>query len=129
MAKGTQIYLKINGVTMPTPSGYDYIEADFDSPDSTRSETGVLNRDRIRRGVLSPKFKWNALTTEQLNTILTAIEPTWIEVSVFSPKATSGNHMVTFTGYAQATRTSSVILPRYDSQETLWSFECSFIQR
>lgn len=129
MANDEQIYLKINGVAMPTPTKYEYTEADFDSPDSTRSETGVLNRDRIRRGVLSPKFKWNALTTEQLNTILTAIEPTWITISVFSPKATSGDRMVTFTGYAQATRTSSVILPRYDPQETLWSFECSFIQR
>lgn len=129
MADEEQVYLKIGGVTMPTPSSYDYVEADFDSPDSTRSETGVLNRDRIRRGVLSPKFKWNALTTEQLNTILAAIEPTWIEVSVFSPKATSADKMVTFTGYAQATRTSSVILPRENPSQTLWSFECSFIQR
>lgn len=127
--KGTQIYLKINGVTMPTPSSYDYVEADFDSPDSTRSETGVLNRDRIRRGVLSPKFKWQGITTEQLNTILTAIEPTWITVTIFSPKSASADRLVTFTGYAQATRTSSVVLPRFNSQETLWSFECSFIER
>ena len=129
MAKGTQIYLKIGGVTMPTPSSYEYIEADFDSPDSLRSEMGILNRDRIRRGVLSPKFKWDAITTAQLNTILTAIEPTWITGSVFSPKSTSADHLVTFTGYAQATRTSSIILPRDNSQETLWSFECSFIQQ
>lgn len=65
-----QIYLKIDGEVMPTPSSYEYVEADFDSPDSARSETGILNRDRIRRGVLSPKFKWKDLTTEQLNTIL-----------------------------------------------------------
>ena len=128
MAK-EQIYLKINDVQMPTPSSYEYVEADFDSPDSTRSETGVHNRDRIRRGVLSPKFTWNTLTTEQLNTILKAVEPTWIQVTIFSPKAASGDHLVTFTGYAQATRTSSVILPRYNSQETLWNFECSFIQQ
>ena len=118
-----QIYLKINGVEMPTPSHYDYVEADFDSSDSTRSETGVLNRDRIRRGVLSPKFKWQAITTEQLNTILTAIEPTWIQVSVFSPKATSSDHLVTFTGYAQAKRSPRVKLPRQNPLETLWSFE------
>lgn len=128
MAK-EQIYLKIDGEIMPTPSSYDYVEADFDSSDSTRTETGMLVRKRIRRGVLSPKFKWKGITTEELNTILAAIEPTWIEVSVFSPKETSGDHMVTFTGYAQATRTSSVVLPREDTQETLWSFECSFIQQ
>lgn len=124
-----QVYLKINGEVMPTPSSYDYVEADFDSSDSTRTETGVLIRKRIRRGVLSPKFKWKALTTEQLNTILEAIEPTWVTVSVFSPKATTSDHMVTFTGYAQATRTSSVILPCNNPMEALWSFECSFIQQ
>lgn len=124
-----QTYLKINGVKMPTPSEYDYVEADFDSSDSTRTETGVLVRKRIRRGVLSPKFKWKALTTEQLNTLLKAIEPTWIQVTIFSPKVTSGDRLVTFTGYAQATRTSSVVLPKNDPGETLWSFECSFIQQ
>lgn len=124
-----QVYLKIDGVTMPTPSSYDYIEADFDSSDSTRTETGVLVRKRIRRGVHSPKFKWSALTTDQLNTILDAIEPVWITVSVFSPKKLTGDRMVTFTGYAQATRTATVVLPRKNSIDTLWSFECSFIEQ
>lgn len=127
--KGVQKYLAINGVEMPTPSDYKYVEADFDSPDSARSETGILNRDRIRRGVLSPKFKWNALTTTELNKILKAIEPVWVQVTIFSPKATTVDHRVTFTGYAQATREASIVLPRYNSQETLWSFECSFIQQ
>lgn len=121
-----QIYLKIDGKEMPTPSSYDYVESDFDSPDSTRSETGILNRVRIRRGVLSPKFKWRAITTEDLKKILTAVKPTWIEVEVYSPLT---GKLEKFTGYAQATRTSSVVLPREDMSKTRWSFECSFIQR
>ena len=124
-----QVYLKIDGEVMPTPSTYEYVEADFDSPDSTRSETGILNRTRIRQGVLSPKFTWKGLTTEQLNTILNAVKPVWIEVEIFSPLATSDNHLEKFTGYAQATRKSTIIIPRENVSETVWSFECSFIQQ
>lgn len=127
--KGTQKYLIIDGVELPTPSSYEYTEADFDSSDSTRTETGVLVRKRIRRGVHTVKGKWSAITTEELNIILKAVEPVWVTVQAFSPKMTTGNRMVTYKGYAQATRTSAVVLPRYYSGKTLWSFECSFIEQ
>lgn len=128
LSKGIQKYIKIGLVELPTPSKYDYTEADFDSPDSKRSETGYLNRTRIRRGVRTIKCKWNAITTEQLNMILAAIEPKVLNVYFFDPKSTTEDKMSSFTGYAQATRTSTIILPRYDSSQTLWSFECSFIE-
>ncbi len=115
---------------MPTPSGYDYIEADFDSADSTRSETGVLNRDRIRRGVLSPQFTWQAITTKQLNTLLTAIEPERIKVTCFVPKLVNGvlDTEHEFEGYAQATRTATVVCPKDDPMETIWKISLSFIE-
>ena len=127
--KGIQKYLIINGVELPTPSSYEYTEADFDSSDSTRTETGILVRKRIRRGVHTVKAKWNTITTEQLNVILKAVEPVWVTVKAFSPKVTTGDRMVTYTGYAQGTRTSTIILPKYNSRETVWSFECSFIEQ
>lgn len=127
--KGTQKYLIIDGVELPTPSSYEYTEADFDSSDSTRTETGILVRKRIRHGVHTVKGKWNAITTEELNVILKAVEPVWVTVKAFSPKVTTGDRMVTYKGYAQATRTSTIILPRYNSRETLWSIECSFIEQ
>ena len=127
-SKGVQKYIRIGTTELPTPSKYDYTEADFDSPDSKRSETGYLNRTRIRRGVHTIKCKWNAITTEQLNLILSAIEPKVLVVSFFDPKSTAEDKISSFNGYAQATRTSTIILPRYDSSQTLWSFECSFIE-
>lgn len=132
-----QVYIKLltNGayVTLPTPSEYTYTEADFDSPDSTRSETGYLVRKRIRRGVRTIKCKWKALTTEELNVILTAVEPELIVVHYFDPKTNgltydSETKMNHFNGYAQATRTSAIVLPRANSSQTLWSFECTFIE-
>lgn len=132
-----QVYIKIianNTVTvLPTPSEYAYTEADFDSPDSTRSETGYLVRKRIRRGVRTIKCKWKAISTEELNVILTAIEPKSMNVYYFDPKTNglaydSETKMNYFNGYAQATRTATIILPRANSSQTLWSLECTFIE-
>lgn len=128
-SKGIQKYICIGSdKVLPTPSEYIYTEADFDSPDSKRSETGVLNRRRIRRGVRTIKCKWKAITTEQLNYILVAIEPAIIPVYYFDPKSTAEDKMSIFNGYAQATRNATIVLPRYNSSQTLWSFECTFIE-
>lgn len=126
--KGVQVYLKLDGVKMPTPSSYEFTEADFDSSDSTRSETGVLIRKRIRRGVHTVLCKWNAITTEDLRIIMNAVKPERIQVNVFDPLSEEEDHMTTYTGYAQATRKATIVIPRYNPMETLWSYECSFIE-
>lgn len=128
-----QIYIKIGDTRLPTPFEYTYTEADFDSPDSTRSETGYLVRKRIRRGVRTIKCKWKAISTEELNVILTAIEPAIINIYYFDPKTNgltynSETKMNFFSGYAQATRTATIVLPRVNSNQTLWSLECTFIE-
>ena len=123
-------WLKIDGVVMPTPSAYTYVEADFDSPDTARSETGILIRDRIRRGVVSPELTWNAITTAQLSLLLDACKPEKIQVSVFDPMYAEGEvpYIHTFTGYAQATRKAQVVIPRKDPKDTLWKISISFIE-
>lgn len=124
-------WLTINGVKMPTPSGFTYVEADFDTEDSVRSNVGLLSRNRVRRGVLSPEYTWNAITTAQLNAILTAIEPIAVQVTAFDPKNTNADttpYQKTFTGYAQATRKASVVLPKDNPMETLWKISIAFIE-
>lgn len=124
-------WLKINGVKMPTPSGFTYVEADFDTEDSVRSNTGILSRNRVRRGVLSPEYTWNAITTAQLNTILAAIEPVAVQVIAFDPKNTNADttpYQKEFTAYAAATRKASVVLPRDDPMDTLWKISIAFIE-
>lgn len=71
MANDEQIYLKINGVAMPTPTKYEYTEADFDSPDSHRSETGVMIRDPIRFDCHTVKCTWNAIKNTDLRKLKT----------------------------------------------------------
>lgn len=130
MAKGTVCWLKIDGVVMPTPSDYTFVEADFDSDSSARSETGLLIRDRIRQGVLSPEYTWNIITTAQLAVILKACKPKEIQVTCFDPMAAEEEvpFMRTFTGYAQATRKPKVVLPRENPLDTLWKLSISFIE-
>lgn len=126
--KGVQKYLKLDGVVMPTPSEYEFTEADFDSADSTRSETGVLIRKRIRRGVHTVLCRWSAISTENLRKIMNAVKTEKLNVSVFDPLSTAADHMTTYTGYAQTTRKAKIVIPRYNPDDTLWSYECSFIE-
>ena len=126
-----QVYIRVGSTKLPTPSEYTYTEADFDSSDSVRSETGYLFRKRIRRGVRTIKCKWKAISTEELNVILAAVEPAVIMVSYFDPKITDpekSDKLSSFNGYAQATRSATIVLPRANSSQTLWSLECSFIE-
>lgn len=120
-------WLTIDGVKMPTPSGYTYVEADFDSQDSTRSETGVLNRDVIRTNVLSPEFTWNALTTKQLQKLLLAVNQSATHnIIIFDPNEQSLQKE--FIGYVQATRKVSVVIPRDNPMDTIWKLTLSFIE-
>lgn len=124
-----QKYLKIDGVDMPVPSKYTYVDADLDSEKSSRSETGVANRDRLRAGVRTIKCGWKAISTVELHKILNAIRPVWVQVSAASPMILTGDHMATFTAYAQGTREATIVRQNANFLETLWSFECSFIEQ
>lgn len=125
--KGTVNWLTIDGVKMPTPSKYAYVEADFDSSDSKRSETGELIRDVIRTNVHSPEFSWNAITTAQLRQLLQAVnKSTRHDITIFDPNET--NFQKTFVGYAQATRKVEALLPRENPNDTLWKLSMTFIE-
>lgn len=129
MANNEQIYLKINGVAMPTPTKYEYTEADFDSPDSHRSETGVMIRDPIRFDCHTVKCTWNAIKTTDLRKLKNAFKAkSQVQVAVCSPFAASSDHLIEYTAYVQATRTYGVVLPSEGFENMLWSFECSFIE-
>lgn len=120
-------WLTIDGVKMPTPSAYKYVEADFDSENSVRSETGILTRDVIRTNVHSPEFTWNTLTTAQLKTLLQAVnQATKHDITVFDPN--KDDFQTTFTGYVQATRKIDVVVPRDDPIDTVWKLTLSFIE-
>ena len=122
-------YLKIDGVEMPVPSEYIFGEADFDNKDSGRTETGLMVRTRVRQGALAPEFKWKALTTKDLNKLLKAVKPVWVNVTIFSPRADSTNFIETFKAYAKVTRKATLVLPNSNPLLSLWAFDCTFTEQ
>lgn len=119
------VWLEIDGETPPTPSSFEPVYSDFDSDNSKRNEAGYLHRTVIRKGQVSPKFTWKALTTLQLNQILTMIEPDHLQVTFYDPKTL---RLKTIDAYAQATRQPKLIRSRNTYDECLWSLELSFIE-
>lgn len=73
--------ISIDGVSLPDPTSMSIPMADIDSSDTTRNELGVLQRDRIRQGIYKIELMWSTITDSQVNTILSAIEPSKFEVT------------------------------------------------
>ncbi len=120
-------WLKIDGVKMPTPSDFSPTYSDFDSNSSTRSETGVLKREVIRKNVHSPSFDF-ILKTPQLRTLMTAIKPDKISVEYADPTSETGVTTID-EAYAQATRTVKPVNIHYsDINKCWWSISITFIE-
>jgi len=67
--------LTIGGVVLPPPMTYSVEYNDLDSPDTGRTEDGMLHRVRVRHDVAKIKVGWEQLTTEKADLILNAIAP------------------------------------------------------
>ena len=117
-------WLKINGVEAPAPREWTVVDSDFDSDDSVRDETGVLNRTVIRRNHHAPKFKWR-LFGKDMTALLKMIDATSLQITYYDLRTGAP---VTFTGYPQATRQPKLILQAETYADCLWEFECSFIE-
>lgn len=65
--------ITIDGVVLPTPSTLSVSMADLDSPDTTRNEQGVLQRDRIRQGVYKVELEFNVKKGSEIQIIESAI--------------------------------------------------------
>lgn len=123
-------YLMIDGVRMPTPSAYTPVYSDFDSEDSVRDESGRLNRTCIRFQQFAPKFKWQNITTTDLNKILVAVKgKASMTVACFDPVWYAQNGgLHEFTGYVQATRQPEMTLQAERYEDIRWTIELSFIE-
>lgn len=73
--------ITVDGVGLPEPTSLRLPEFDLDSESTGRNELGVLQRDRIRQGVLKCELEWKMITTAQLASIKSAIAPDKIAVS------------------------------------------------
>lgn len=116
-------YIRIDGVLMPAPKSYGIDRSDLDSENTSRSLSGIMNRDRVRQGVYKIKASW-LVNTIELVKLTQALAPESIQVKFFD--GTTGMY-VTTKMYA-GDRSSTIALQKKNYNETLWEFSCDLIE-
>lgn len=114
-------FLKINGQVMPNPQagGYSVTTSDLDSESTTRSETGMLNRDRVRENIYKIMYKC-LVTTDELEKVANATSPVKFDVTFFFC-----GDFITKEMYA-GDKTVNFIIRKDDTE--YWEFSCNFIE-
>lgn len=115
--------ITIDGVDLPSPSTLKVSMQDLDSPDTTRNEVGVLQRDRVRGGVYKIELSFNVKRGSDIQIVESAIQNASLEVTF--PDTTG---RITKTMYA-GDRSKEVIL--YNNgvvDETRWSLSFNLIE-
>ena len=80
--------------TPPAPTQYTLDIQDIDSEATGRSETGYMNRERVRAGIYKLALEFTNITSEDVLRIKEAIEPESFPVTLFDGQS------VTVTMYA-----------------------------
>ena len=73
--------INIDSVDLPAPIKFKPPNFDLDSQDTNRNELGIMQRDRIRQGILKLELAWKNITSSELHTIKSAIEPASVKVT------------------------------------------------
>ena len=77
--------ISIDGVDMPTPMTYSIPMEDLDSSDSSRSESGILIRNRVRQGICRLELSWRVDDSDAA-VLLGAIQPERVHVAFRDPR-------------------------------------------
>lgn len=116
-------YITINGTRLPTPTTYRVQMADLDTENTTRDETGVLHRDRIRAGVYKIIVSWR-LRSSQLASIISLIQSSSFTVTFFDTNTMSYQTKTMYAG----DRESEVIIGDETAAGVLVDFNVDFIE-
>ncbi len=89
-------FLTIGSTATVNPTEYSVTRSDLDTENTTRTEDGVLTRDRCRAGIYKIQAKWTAITWTQLKAITDAVAAASFTVSFINPFANSTGTSGTF---------------------------------
>ena len=115
--------IQINGVNLPPPVEYSVELYDIDSENTKRTETGVLQRDRVRAGVYKIQVKWK-VTKAQLKTITDALKPAKFSVTFFDPTTSTNPTRFMYCG----DRNADLVLNKENPDKSLWELSTSLIE-
>lgn len=119
--------ITVGSTPLPNPviDGYDVLLSDLDSPNTVRSETGYLQRTRIRAGVytIDATFK---VTRAELKTITDAVKDPSFPVTFYDPTTDS---TPTATMYVSDRRSKLLkYLNEADPTDSLWQLTLSLVE-
>lgn len=116
--------IRIGGVDLPAPVEYSVSLQDIDSENTRRTETGVLQRDRVRGGVYKITVAWQ-VKHSVLKTITDAISPAKFSVTFFDP--TTGSYP-TRSMYCGDRDGKLILYKASNPSESLWELSTSLIE-
>lgn len=99
--------MSIGGYTFPNPMEYSVERDDLDSDNTGRSESGVMQRDRVRAGVYKVNAKFR-VTGAILKGITTAIAPASFSLTFFDPNTSSSPTKTMYAGNRVGTLVKNV---------------------
>lgn len=112
---------KIGNTTVPSPSKYRVIVSDVSKADSGRTEDGKMWKEKVGQ-LVKIELEWSYLSSNDVSSILTAIDPEYFEVTYLDPKTMT---FVTSEFYV-GDRTA----PMYNSRMGIWeSLALNIIER
>ncbi|HOA79958.1 MAG TPA: hypothetical protein PKK61_02695 [Defluviitaleaceae bacterium] len=115
--------ISIDGVDLPSPSSFKISRFDLDSSDTNRNELGILQRDRVRQGIYKIELEWKGITSEQVQTIETAIEPAQIQVTFPTQRG-----LLTKTMYAGDRNGPEMVKYNEDYNKIRWNISFNLIE-
>lgn len=115
--------IKVGSTDLPAPVEYSVTLQDIDSDNTKRTETGLLQRDRVRAGVYKIQAKW-IVTKTQLKTITDAIAPAKFSITFFDPTTSTNPTKNMYCG----DRSANLILNKSNPNESMWELSTSFIE-
>lgn len=107
--------ITVASTALPGLKTYKVMTVDIDGEGSTRSETGVKHRERVRAGVYEITCSF-IVTKTQLKIITDAIAPASFSVTFFDPTASS-NPIITMEA---SDITADLILNDATEANTMW---------
>ena len=111
----------IGNTTVPSPSKYRVIVSDVSKADSGRTEDGKMWKEKVGQ-LVKIELEWSYLSSNDVSSILTAIDPEYFEVTYLDPKTMT---FVTSEFYV-GDRTA----PMYNSRMGIWeSLALNIIER
>jgi hypothetical protein len=114
--------ITIGAVDLPDPAEYTVRRSDLDSENTGRSESGVLQRDRVRAGVykISATFR---VTRTNLKVVTDAIAPVSFSCTFFDPTTSSAPTKTMYAGDR-----SAVLRLNPSTGESYWELTVDLIE-